>query len=186
MDMNPGTDSLRVNSGAPQSEQQLRIVRLPMPARTEYVFGVPVISVSDTRTTTPEAKGAPLECWQSRQWQLSIATGARAYIANRSACTPAGEWSNHVAVTLCRLAFDMGGRPQATKPAVGCPLNGGTRRPRRWRKSILSGYPDFKGPATLYVLRMMPDGNAFVLTSSNERGGVPSAKKRFPVPNRTG
>ncbi len=27
---------------------------------------------------------------------------------------------------------------------------------------------------------MMPDGNAFVLTSSNERGGVPSAKKRFP------
>src|SRR5947208_3833896 len=33
---------------------------------------------------------------------------------------------------------------------------------------------------------MMPDGNACVLTSSNERGGVPSAKKRFPVPNRTG
>ena len=30
----------------------------------------------------------------------------------------------------------------------------------------------------------MPDGIAFVLTSSNERGGVPSAKKRFPVPNR--
>jgi len=26
---------------------------------------------------------------------------------------------------------------------------------------------------------MMPDGIAFVLTSSNERGGVPSAKKRF-------
>ena len=33
---------------------------------------------------------------------------------------------------------------------------------------------------------MMPDGIAFVLTSSNERGGVPSAKKRFPVPKRTG
>ena len=32
---------------------------------------------------------------------------------------------------------------------------------------------------------MMPDGIAFVLTSSNERGGVPFAKKRFPVPNRT-
>jgi hypothetical protein len=28
---------------------------------------------------------------------------------------------------------------------------------------------------------MMPDGIAFVLTSSNERAGVPSAKKRFPV-----
>lgn len=27
----------------------------------------------------------------------------------------------------------------------------------------------------------MPDGIAFVLTSSNERGGVPFAKKRFPV-----
>src|SRR5437667_428753 len=33
---------------------------------------------------------------------------------------------------------------------------------------------------------MMPDGIAFVLTSSNERGGVPSAKKRFPVPSRSG
>jgi len=33
---------------------------------------------------------------------------------------------------------------------------------------------------------MMPDGMAFVLTSSNERAGVPSAKKRFPVPNRAG
>jgi len=32
----------------------------------------------------------------------------------------------------------------------------------------------------------MPEGIAFVLTSSNERAGVPSAKKRFPVPNRTG
>jgi uncharacterized UPF0146 family protein len=49
-----------------------------------------------------------------------------------------------------------------------------------------SNYPVFKGPATLYVLRMMPDGIAFVLTSSNEHGAVPSAKKRFPVPNRTG
>ena len=33
---------------------------------------------------------------------------------------------------------------------------------------------------------MLPDGKALVLTSSNERGGVPSAKKRFPVPSRTG
>ena len=49
-----------------------------------------------------------------------------------------------------------------------------------------SNYPVFKGPATLYALRMTPDGIAFVLTNSNERGGVPSAKKRFPVPNRTG
>ena len=32
----------------------------------------------------------------------------------------------------------------------------------------------------------MPDDNAFVLASSNERGGVPAAKKRFPLPSRTG
>ena len=56
----------------------------------------------------------------------------------------------------------------------------------RLAMSAPSNYPVFKGPATLYVLKMMPDGNAFVLTSSNERGGVPAAKKRFPVPNRTG
>ena len=49
-----------------------------------------------------------------------------------------------------------------------------------------SSYPAFKGPATLYVVKMMPEGNAFVLMSSNERAGVPSAKKRFPVPNSTG
>src|SRR5229473_8057343 len=39
---------------------------------------------------------------------------------------------------------------------------------------------------TLYVLRRTPDGVAIVLTSSNACAGVPSAKKRFPVPNRTG
>jgi hypothetical protein len=33
---------------------------------------------------------------------------------------------------------------------------------------------------------MMPVGIAFVLMSSNERGDVPSLKKRFPVPNKTG
>ncbi len=49
-----------------------------------------------------------------------------------------------------------------------------------------SNYPVFKGPSTLYLEKMMPDGIAFVLTSSNERGGVPCAKKRFPVPNMTG
>src|SRR5215213_10760880 len=47
-------------------------------------------------------------------------------------------------------------------------------------------HPAFKGPMTLYELRRTPDGVAVVLTSSNARAGVPSAKKRFPVPNRTG
>src|ERR1043166_8390440 len=47
-------------------------------------------------------------------------------------------------------------------------------------------YPAFKGPMTLYVLRRTPDGVACVLTSSNSCAGVPSAKKRFPDPKRTG
>jgi hypothetical protein len=77
MDMTSGATSPCVNRGEPQLEQKLRVARLPLPARTEYAFGVPVIEMSDTRTIKPEAKGAPLERWQSRQWQLSIATGAR-------------------------------------------------------------------------------------------------------------
>src|SRR5437016_12744319 len=32
----------------------------------------------------------------------------------------------------------------------------------------------------------MPDGKACVLSSANEGGGVPSAKRRFPLPSRTG
>jgi hypothetical protein len=30
-------------------------------------------------TTTPDAKGAPLERWQSLQWQFNIAMGALAH-----------------------------------------------------------------------------------------------------------
>jgi hypothetical protein len=67
MDMNSGAASPRVNRGEPHSEQKLRVARLPLVARTEYVFGVPVTFVSDTKTMRPEAKGAPLERWQSRQ-----------------------------------------------------------------------------------------------------------------------
>ena len=33
---------------------------------------------------------------------------------------------------------------------------------------------------------MTPEDTAFVLTSASSRGGVPSAKMRLPVPNRTG
>lgn len=77
MDITSGATWPHVNRGEPQSEQKLRVARLPLPARTEYVLGMPVIAMSDTRTMKPEAKGAPLERWQSRQWQLSIATGAR-------------------------------------------------------------------------------------------------------------
>jgi hypothetical protein len=77
MDITSGAVSPRVNRGEPQSAQKLRVASLPLPARTEYVFGVPVIVISEVRTMKPEAKGAPLERWQSRQWQFSVATGAR-------------------------------------------------------------------------------------------------------------
>lgn len=43
-----------------------------------------------------------------------------------------------------------------------------------------------RGPTVSYELRMMPDGMACVLTSSNARAAVPSANKRFPAPNKTG
>ncbi len=33
---------------------------------------------------------------------------------------------------------------------------------------------------------MMPVGVVLVLSSSKDRGAVPSAKKRFPMPNKTG
>lgn len=60
MDMNP-LASLRVNKGVPQSGQKLRVVTLPLLARTEYVFSVPLTSTSVAMTTMPDPKGAPLE-----------------------------------------------------------------------------------------------------------------------------
>ncbi len=61
MDITSGAVSPRVNRGEPQAEQKLRVASLPLLARTEYVFGVPLIVISETRTSKPEAKGAPLE-----------------------------------------------------------------------------------------------------------------------------
>jgi hypothetical protein len=75
-DMNPCAAGLIANSGEPHSAQKLRTVRLPLLPRTAWVAGVPVTVTSVALTTMPEAKGAPLERWQSRQWQLIIATGA--------------------------------------------------------------------------------------------------------------
>ena len=48
---------------------------------TEYVFGVPVIYVRRRDNKAVRVKARPLERWQFR-WQLSIATGARAHIAD--------------------------------------------------------------------------------------------------------
>jgi hypothetical protein len=39
-------------------------------------------------------------------------------------------------------------------------------------RAVQPPYAVFKGPAALYVVRMTPDGGAFVLTSSNERGAA--------------
>ena len=69
--------SPRVNKGEPHCGQKLRAASAPLLARTEYVFGIPLTCKSASATMKPEANGAPLERWQSRQWPLSIATGAR-------------------------------------------------------------------------------------------------------------
>jgi hypothetical protein len=76
IDMTSGAASPWVKSGEPHSAQKLRVTVRPLPARTKKLLGVPVTATSDALTMMPEAKGAPLERWQSRQWQFSIATGA--------------------------------------------------------------------------------------------------------------
>ena len=67
MDMNSETASPRVKSGVPHPAQKLRVVSPPVLPRTICALGTPVISVAETATTMPDAKGAPLERWQSRQ-----------------------------------------------------------------------------------------------------------------------
>ena len=79
IDVNCGLFSLCVNRGVPHSGQKLRVACLPLLARTVYAFAVPVTSRSLLATTTPDAKGAPLERWQSLQWQFNIAMGALAH-----------------------------------------------------------------------------------------------------------
>ena len=65
--MKSGLASPVVKKGLPQFEQNLGVVKTPLDAQTEYVFGEPVTSTEFVGTTTPEQKGAPLDCWQSRQ-----------------------------------------------------------------------------------------------------------------------
>ncbi|HEY8356750.1 MAG TPA: hypothetical protein VIL30_04745 [Ramlibacter sp.] len=79
MEVNCGLASLWVNRGVPHSAQKLRVASFPLLAWTEYILGVPLTSRSLLETTTPDAKGAPLDAWQSRQWQFSIASGAFAH-----------------------------------------------------------------------------------------------------------
>lgn len=79
IDVNCGLASLRVNRGLPQPPQKLRVVDWPLLPRTEWVLGVPLTWRSSLMATTPDANAAPLERWQSRQWQLSMAMGALAH-----------------------------------------------------------------------------------------------------------
>ena len=67
MDVKSGIASPVVNKGLPQFEQKLRVVGKPLDARTEYSFGEPVTLMDFVETTTPDANGAPLDSWQSRQ-----------------------------------------------------------------------------------------------------------------------
>lgn len=61
MDVNIGFASPCVKSGVPQVGQKLRVVWLPLLARMECAAGTPVTVRSEVMTTTPDAKGAPLE-----------------------------------------------------------------------------------------------------------------------------
>lgn len=78
--MNCGLAAPRVNKGVPHSAQKLRVVHSPLLPGTEWVLGVPLISRSAVMATTPDANGAPLERWQSRQWQFSMAMGALVHL----------------------------------------------------------------------------------------------------------
>jgi hypothetical protein len=78
MDMNPFAAALCAKSGEPHLGQKLRTVEFPLLPRTAWVVTAPVTFTSEAFTTTPEANGAPLDCWQSRQWQLIIAMGVPA------------------------------------------------------------------------------------------------------------
>ena len=80
IDVKAGFDAPRVNRGVSHWAQKLRVVAMPLLARTAWAAGVPVTWRSALRTTTPEANAAPLERWQSVQWQLSMATGAVAQV----------------------------------------------------------------------------------------------------------
>lgn len=79
IDVNCAFASLRVNSGVPHSPQKVRVVVLPLLARTEWLLGAPDTWSSAVATTTPEANGAPLDNWQSRQWQFNMAIGGLAH-----------------------------------------------------------------------------------------------------------
>jgi hypothetical protein len=80
MDMTSGAASPLVNNGLPQVEQKVRVAKAPLEARTEWEAGEPVTTTALVETITPEANGAPLERWQSRQWQLSMARGALEHV----------------------------------------------------------------------------------------------------------
>ena len=80
IDVNCGLASLCVNSGVPHSAQKLLVASCPLLARTANVRGVPLTSRSAVFATTPDANGAPLERWQSWQWQFSMAMGALAHV----------------------------------------------------------------------------------------------------------
>lgn len=84
IEVNCGFTSPRVKSGVPHCGQKLRVVTRPLLPCTSKVFKAPDTSSSALATTTPDAKGAPLERWQSSQWQFNMAIGAPA-IRNRTA-----------------------------------------------------------------------------------------------------
>jgi hypothetical protein len=68
-----------VNKGVPQSPQKLRVVKLPLLARTECVFGEPAISRSTVVTMMPDAN-ATADCLVCGYGPINLARGIRTSI----------------------------------------------------------------------------------------------------------
>ena len=112
--------------------------------------------------------------------------------SSRSATQQCGAWVE----TFSRLASsayvdqnparkqEMGGWPHR----AGLEFHGAIQYLAGNPRSSLSelGYPACRGPVTRQALMMMPENSAFVSVSSNACAGIPSAKKRLPLPITVG
>jgi hypothetical protein len=76
-------------TGCPDVQHRLKLRRIVQRGETDGQNSWSSLAPREQRRATIGAK--------ARNWR------ARAYIADRSACTPAGKWNSHVAVSSCRL-----------------------------------------------------------------------------------
>ncbi len=92
-----------------------------------------------------------------------------------------------LAIDHVTLAYRSIGSGPAVLCIQGVGCSSTSMVPAGLRTTALSFYGwFFNGPAAFRVCMTMPVGNAVVPASSKARASVPSAKSRFPLPNRTG